>query len=80
MKLAPVTKVDKKNKATLKENVRDVCRKIVTWLLFFQFNADLDSGRIVYKTYIFINHHGAEISVNWLVEQSAIKLLILIRY
>ena len=54
MKLAPVTKVDKKNKATLKENVHDVCRKIVTWLLFFQFNADLDSGRIVYKTYIFI--------------------------
>ena len=29
MKLAPVTKVDKKNKATLKENVHDVCRKIV---------------------------------------------------
>ena len=26
------------------------------------------------------NHHGAEISVIWLVEQSAIKLLILIRY
>ena len=29
---------------------------------------------------IFLNHHGAEISVIWLVEQSAIKLLILIRY
>ena len=26
------------------------------------------------------NHHGAESSVTWLVEQSAIKLLILIRY
>ena len=26
------------------------------------------------------NHHSAEISVIWLVEQSAIKLLILIRY
>ena len=26
------------------------------------------------------NHHDAEISVIWLVEQSAIKLLILIRY
>ena len=26
------------------------------------------------------NHQGAEISVIWLVEQSAIKLLILIRY
>ena len=30
MKLAPVTKLDKKNKATSKENVDDVCRKIVT--------------------------------------------------
>ena len=26
------------------------------------------------------NHHGAEISAIWLVERSAIKLLILIRY
>ena len=80
MKLAPVTKLDKKNKATSKENVDDVCRKIVTWLLFFEFNTNSYSGRIVYKTYIFINHHGAEISVNWLVERSAITLLILIRY
>ena len=30
MKLALVTKLDKKNKATSKENVDDVCRKIVT--------------------------------------------------
>ena len=27
-----------------------------------------------------INHHGAEISVIWLVEQSPIKLLLLIHY
>ena len=29
---------------------------------------------------IITNQHGADISVIWLVEQSAIKLLILIRY
>ena len=28
----------------------------------------------------YLNHHGAEITVIWLVEQSSIKLLILIRY
>ena len=33
-----------------------------------------------FDVYYNINHHGAEISVTWLVERSAIKLLILIRY
>ena len=32
------------------------------------------------KTFITDNHHDAEISMIWLVEQSGIKLLILIRY
>ena len=36
--------------------------------------------KAIQKTNFTANHHSAEISVIWLVEQSAIKLLILIRY
>ena len=41
MKLGPVTKIDKRNKATSKKIVDDVCRKIVTSLLFFRFIVNL---------------------------------------
>ena len=61
MKLRPVFKLDKGNKTTSKNFGKTSCQKIVTSLLFFQFMANLDtiwepdSGRIVCKTYIFIN-------------------------
>ena len=35
MKLEPVTKLDKRNKITLKNLIMASCRKIVTSLLFF---------------------------------------------
>ena len=63
MKLGPVTKLDKRNKTTLKKKERenDVisenCDVIVIFPIYGQFGAirKPDSGRIVCKTYIFIN-------------------------
>ena len=61
MKLGPVTKLDKRNKITSKTFDDDVmlvnCDVIVVFLIYGQFGAiqRLDSGRIVCKTYIFIN-------------------------
>ena len=61
MKLGPVTKLDKRNKETLKKIDDDVisanCDVIVIFLIYGQFGAiqTPDSGRIVCKTYIFIN-------------------------
>ena len=43
-------------------------------------NLALFKVSIVDETDYNNNHHGAEISVIWLVKRSAIKLLILIRY
>ena len=61
MKLAPVTKIDKKHKTTSKKNndavMLENCKVIVTFLIYGQFGAvrKPDSKRIVYKSYIFIN-------------------------
>ena len=46
MKLGPVTKVDKRNKVTLKRLKITPCRKFVMSLSFFQFMANLkQSGK-----------------------------------
>ena len=61
MKLGPVTKLDKRNKITSKKFDDDVmsenCDVIVIFPIYGQFGAirKPDSGRIVCKTYIFIN-------------------------
>ena len=61
MKLGPVTKLDKRNKTTLKKFDDDVISEtfdvIVIFLIYGQFGAvwKPDPGRIVCKTYIFIN-------------------------
>ena len=61
MKLGPVTKLDKRNKTTSKKFDDDVmsenCDVIVIFPIYGQFGAirKPDSGRIVCKTYIFIN-------------------------
>ena len=61
MKLGPVTKLDKRNKITSKRFDNDVvstnCDVIVIFLVYGQFGAiwKPNSGRIVCKTYIFIN-------------------------
>ena len=60
MKLGPVTKLDKRNKATSKKFDEDVmpanCDVIVIFLINDQFGVmgKPDSGHIVCKTYIFI--------------------------
>ena len=61
MKLGTVTKRDKKNKMTSEKFGDDVmsgnCDVIVIFPIYIQFGAirKQDSGRIVFKTYIFIN-------------------------
>ena len=61
MKLGPVTKLDKRNKTTLKKFDDDVISEtfdvIVIFPIYGQFGAvwKPDPGRIVCKTYIFIN-------------------------
>ena len=61
MKLGPENKIDKKNTATSKKFFDDVmlknCDVIIFFPIFGQFAAiwKPDSGRIVYKTYIFSN-------------------------
>ena len=61
MKLGPVTKLDKRNKTTSKKSDDNVmsenCEVIVIYLIYGQFGAiqKPDSGRIICKTYIFIN-------------------------
>ena len=61
MKLGPATKLDKKNKTPSKKFDDDVMLEnydvIVISPIYLQFGAiqKPDSGRIVYKTYIFIN-------------------------
>ena len=59
MKLKPVTKLDKRNTATLKKLTMMSRQQIVTLLPFFQFMDNSgairkpDSGCMVYKTNIF---------------------------
>ena len=61
MKLGPVTKLNKRNKATPKKFddhvISAICDVIVFFPIYGQFGAihKPDSGRIVCKTYIFIN-------------------------
>ena len=61
MKLGQVTKLDKRNKATSKKTDNNVmpvnCDAILFFPVYDQFGAirKLDSGRIVCKTYLFIN-------------------------
>ena len=61
MKLGPVTELDKRNKITSKQFDDDVmsknCDVIAIFSIKGQFGAiwKPDSGRIVCKTYIFIN-------------------------
>ena len=61
MKLGPVTKLDKRNKTTSKKIDDDVmsenCDVIAIFPIYGQFGAiwKPDSGRIVCKTYVFIN-------------------------
>ena len=61
MKLGPVTKLDKRNKATSKKFEDDImsanCDVIVIYPFYGQFGAiqKPDSGHIVCKTYIFSN-------------------------
>ena len=61
MKLGPVTKLDKRNKAMSKKNDDDAisenCDAIVIFQIYGRFGAiqKPDSGSIVCKIYIFIN-------------------------
>ena len=61
MKLGPVTKLDKRNKTTSNKFDDDamstICDLIVIFPIYGQFGAirKPDAGRIVCKTYIFIN-------------------------
>ena len=62
MKLGPVTKLDKRNKIKSKKFDGDVmsknCDVIAIFSIYGQFGAiwKPDSGRLVCKTYIFINN------------------------
>ena len=70
MKLGSETKLKKKNKTTSKKIDDDVmsenCDVIVISPIWGQFGAiwKPDSGRIVYKTYIFINSNLSSYK-NW---------------
>ena len=61
MKLGPVTKLDKRNKTRSKKfddgAISNNCDVIAIILIYGQFGAiqKPDSGRLVCKTYIFIN-------------------------
>ena len=63
MKLGPLTRLDKTNKTTSKnfdDNVRPANRDVIAICpIYDQFGAiwKPDSGRIVCKTYIFINNN-----------------------
>ena len=63
MKLGPVTKIDKRNTATSRKFDDDVmlanCDVIVFFPIYGQFAAIRKqySGRMAYKTYIFINNN-----------------------
>ena len=63
MKLGPVTKLDKRNKATSKEFDDDImsenCNVIVIFSIYGQFGAirKQDPGHRVCKIYVFINNN-----------------------
>ena len=81
MKLGPVTKLKKRNKTTSNNLATTSCRQIVTLLLLDQFGAirKPDSGRIICKTYIFINSNLSSYKnwkQNWKMFYTALILLI----
>ena len=63
LKFGIVTKLDKKNKTTSKKFGDDVrsrnCEVIAIFPIYSQFGAirKLDSGRVVYRNYVFINRN-----------------------
>ena len=63
MKLRPVSKLTRETWQHQKILTMKSCRLIVTAVFFFQVYGQIaaiwkpDSGRIVYKTYIFINNN-----------------------
>ena len=59
MKLGPVTKPDKKNKAASKNLTMTSYQQIDIFPIYGQFGAiwTLDFERIFYKTYIFFNNN-----------------------
>ena len=82
MKLEPVTKLDKRNIAVSKKIGDDVmstsCYVIVIFPIYDQFEAirKPDSGRMVCKTYIFINRN----LLFYKTENRTKKSLILLSY
>ena len=79
MKLGPITKVDIRNKKTSKifdyEVMSASCGVIVIFSIYSQFRANRksDSGRIVCKTYVFINS-------SLLSNKNLVKVLFLPKY
>ena len=63
IKLGPVTKLDKTNTATLKKFDNDFISANCDFIIFFPVYGHIsaiwkpDIGRMVYKTYIFINNN-----------------------
>ena len=61
MNLGPITKLDKRNKVTSKkiddEVISGNCDVIAIFLIYIQFGAiwKPDSGRLAFKTYVFLN-------------------------
>ena len=62
MKLGPVTKLDKRNKTTLKKLAMSSCQKIVTSLSFFQFTATSNSVTLDRTTLISATSNGASLN------------------
>ena len=83
MKLGPVTKINKKNTATLKKITVRWWQQVVMSLLFFQFMSNLEqSGRIISKTYIFINSNllsSKNWKQNWKISNTILILLLWVK-
>ena len=86
MKLGPVTKLEKKNTAISKKFWRwryiGICDVIVIFGTYGQFGAirKSESGRIICKTYIFINRNLFSLTRNWKQNQriSNIALILML--
>ena len=80
MKFRPITKIDKRNKTTLKKFDDDVksanCDVIVIFLIYGQFGAiwKPESGRIFCKTYIFSNSNFLSYKIENVTKQSLTQL------
>ena len=62
MKLGPVTKLDKRNKITLKKLAMSSCQKIVKSLSFFQFTATSNSVALDRTTLKSATSNGASLN------------------